>query len=143
MMATSGSNTTTSTTLHGLIHAMNRMHRARRPKRRLPRAPEHRQEPPDYSEDADTGRPDITPQYGTVAAKRKPDGSTFDYPLENWNARLIAGTQISVELNLTADDNVTDINADDNVIGMLAWLESLRTTGSAVGDDIEDIDDLG
>ena len=25
---------------------------------------------------------------------------------------------------------------------MLAWLESLRTTGSAVGDDIEDIDDL-
>ena len=31
---------------------------------------------------------------------------------------------------------------DDDVIGMLAWLESLRTTGSAVGDDIEDIDDL-
>ena len=37
---------------------------------------------------------------------------------------------------------MTDINADDNVIGMLAWLESLRTSGSAVGDDIEDIDDL-
>ena len=96
----------------------------------------------EYAKDDDTGRADISAKYGIISAKRKPDGSTFDYPLENWNARLIAGTQISVELNLTADDNVTDINADDNVIGMLAWLESLRTTGSAVGDDIEDIDDL-
>ena len=96
----------------------------------------------EYAKDADTGRADISAKYGIISAKRKPDGSTFDYPLENWNARLIAGTQISVELNLTADDNVTDINADDNVIGMLAWLESLRTTGSAVGDDIEAIGDL-
>ena len=96
----------------------------------------------EYAKDDDTGRSDISAKYGIISAKRKPDGSTFDYPLENWNARLIGGTQISVELNLTADDNVTDINADDNVIGMLAWMESLRTTGSAVGDDIEDIDDL-
>ena len=96
----------------------------------------------EYAKDADTGRSDISAKYGIISAKRKPDGSTFDFPLENWNARLIAGTQISVELNLTADDNVTDINADDNVIGMLAWLESLRTTGSTVGDDIEDINDL-
>ena len=77
-----------------------------------------------------------------VPAKRKPDGTTFEYPLENWNARLIGGTQISVERTFTTDDDVTDPNAHDDIIGMLAWLESLRTTGSAVGDDIEDIDDL-
>ena len=125
---------------HGLIHAMHPM----KPRgagdgfRVLPNIVKNT----DYAEDSDTGRSDITARFGIATAKRKPDGSTFNYPLENWNARLIAGTQISVELNLTADDNVTDINADDNVIGMLAWLESLRTTGSAVGDDIEDIDDL-
>ena len=125
---------------HGLIHAMHPM---------IPlgkgagfRTLANIVKNTDYEEDADTGRADITTKFGTVLAKRKPDGETFDYPLENWNARLIAGTQISVELNLTADDNVTDINADDNVIGMLAWLESLRTSGDAVGDDIEDIDDL-
>ena len=126
---------------YGLIHAMNRM----RPKgggddayRILPNLVKDSS----YSEDSDTGRPDITLPLGLTTARRKPDGTTFDYPLENWNARLIGGTQISVELNLTTDDNVTDINAYDDVIGMLAWLESLRTTGSAVGDDIEDLDDL-
>ena len=126
--------------VHGLIHAMHPMIPlgAGAGFRVLPNIVKNS----DYEEDADTGRPDITAQFGTISAKRKPDGTTFDYPLENWNARLIAGSQISVELNLTADDNVTDINADDNVIGMLAWLETLRTTGSAVGDDIEDIDDL-
>ena len=126
--------------VHGLIHAMHPMHTADQSNgyRVLPNIVKNS----GYSEDSDTGRPDISTKFGTVAAKRNPDGNTFDYPLENWNARLIAGTQISVELNLTADDNVTDINADDNVLGMLAWLESLRTTGSAVGDDIEDIDDL-
>ena len=127
--------------VHGLIHAMHPM----RPADRQPGG--HNVLPnivksTGYTEDGDTGRSDITTQFGIVPTRRKPDGSTFDYPLENWNARLIAGTQISVELNLTADDNVTDINAYDDVIGMLAWLESLRTTGSAVGDDIEDIDDL-
>ena len=96
----------------------------------------------DYEEDSDTGRSDITAHFGTIAAKRKPDGTTFEYPLENWNARLIGGTQISVERTFTTDDDVTDPNAHDDVIGMLAWLESLRTTGSAVGDDIEDIADL-
>ena len=126
---------------HGLIHAMHPMHP------RGQQAGGHNVLPnivksTGYSEDSETGRSDLTAQFGLVPAKRKPDGSTFDYPLENWNARLIAGTQISVELNLTADDNVTDINADDNVVGMLAWLESLRTSGDAVGDDIEDIDDL-
>ena len=95
-----------------------------------------------YAADSDTGRSDITAPFGILSAKRKPDGATFDYPLDRWNARLIAGTDISVELNLTTDDNVTDLTTDDNVIGMLAWLESLRTAGSAVGDDITDIDDL-
>ena len=127
--------------VHGLIHAMHPM----RPAERQPGG--HHVLPnivksTGYSTDDDTGRSDITTQFGTVATKRKPDGTTFDYPLDNWNARLIGGTQISVELNLTTDDNVTDINAYDDVIGMLAWLESLRTTGSAVGDDIEDLDDL-
>ena len=127
--------------VHGLIHAMHPM----RPAERQPGG--HHVLPnivksTGYSTDDDTGRSDITTQFGIVPTKRRPDGTTFDYPLDNWNARLIGGTQISVELNLTADDNVTDINAYDDVIGMLAWLESLRTTGSAVGDDIEDLDDL-
>ena len=127
--------------VHGLIHAMHPMRRAEQQEggdHVLPNIVKST----GYSKDDDTGRSDLTTQFGIVPTKRKPDGSTFAYPLENWNARLIGGTQISVELNLTADDNVTDINADDNVIGMLAWLESLRTTGSAVGDDIEDLDDL-
>ena len=125
---------------HGLIHAMHPMH----PRgggdgfHVLPNIVKNT----DYAEDSDTGRSDITARFGIATAKRKPDGDTFSYPLDRWNARLIAGTQISVELNLTADDNVTDLNTDDNVIGMLAWLETLRTSGSAVGDDIEDIDDL-
>ena len=126
---------------HGLLHAMHRMRPARigfGGFRVLPNIVKNTT----YDEDSDTGRPDVTAKFGLIPAKRKPDGSTFDYPLDNWNARLISGTQISVELNLTADDDVTDINADDNVIGMLAWLESLRTSGDAVGDDIEDIDDL-
>ena len=122
---------------HALLHGMHQMH----PKNGW-QVPAKIMLNSEYSEDSDTGRGDITARFGIATAKRKPDGSTFDYPLENWNARLIAGTQISVELNLTAADNVTDINADDNVIGMLAWLESLRTSGDAVGDDIEDIDDL-
>ena len=54
----------------------------------------------EYAKDADTGRSDISAKYGIISVKRKPDGSTFDYPLENWNARLIAGTQISVERQL-------------------------------------------
>ena len=116
---------------HGLIHAMHRMRPAGASAtdgfRVLPNIVKNTE-----YEEGRRHRParHLHAKFGTISAKRKPDGDTFDYPLENWNARLIPGTQISVELNLTADDNVTDINADDNVIGMLAWLESLRTSGS-------------
>ena len=125
---------------HGLIHGMHPMHPRNKGDgfRVLPNIVKES----DYAEDDDTGRSDITARFGISTAKRKPDGDTFDYPLENWNARLIAGTDISIERTFTTDDDVTDLNTHDDVIGMLAWLESLRTSGSAVGDDITDIDDL-
>ena len=61
--------------VHGLIHAMHPM----RPAERQPGG--HHVLPnivksTGYSTDDDTGRSDITTQFGTVATKRKPDGST-------------------------------------------------------------------
>ena len=128
----------------GLIHAMNRMHAPGAQSggyRVLPNIVKTT----GYSEDAGH-RPArhhraVRHHLGEAQAGRR---APIDYPLENGGTRrLIAGTQISVELNLTADDNVTDINADDRrdrharVAGVAAhhWR-------SAVGDDIEDIDDL-
>ena len=90
-----------------------------------------------YTADDDTGRSDLSAQFGIVPTKRTPDGTTFDYPLDRWNARLVNGTQITFDRVFDIDENVTDINSADDVIGMLAWLESLRSTGDAVGDSIE------
>ena len=119
---------------HGLIHAMHPMipRGAGEGFRVLPSIVKNS----DYSEDADTGRADFAAEFGIVPTKRQPDGSTFNYPLDRWNARLVNGTQINFERTFDLDENVTDINAADDVIGMLAWLESLRTTGDAVGDSI-------
>ena len=92
----------------------------------------------DVSTDDDTGRSDIEPRFGLVPAKRKPDGATFDYPLDRWNVRLLSGVQISIDRDWTADDNVTDPNTTDDVIGLFAWLEEHRVSGSGTpfGDDI-------
>ena len=98
----------------------------------------------DVEEDSDTGRSDIISQFGIIPERRQPDGDTFEYPLDRWNARLTPGTQITVQRDWTVDDNVTDPNAHDDVIGMFAWLESLRVSGSgtAFGDDILALDDV-
>ena len=98
----------------------------------------------DVTEDADTGRSDIITQFGLVPEKRRPDGDTYDYPLDRWNVRLVPGSQIAVDRNWSADDNVTAPNDHDDVRGMLAWLEEHRVTGSgtAFGDDITALSDL-
>ena len=98
----------------------------------------------DVEEDSDTGRSDIITQFGIVPERRQPDGDTFEYPLDRWNARLTSDTHINVQRDWTVDDNVTDPNAHDDVIGMFAWLESLRVSGSgtAFGDSILALDDV-
>ena len=96
----------------------------------------------DVTEDDDTGRSDLETQFGIVPSKRKPDGDTFSYPLDRWNVRLLPDSHIGFQRDWTEDDNVTAPNDDDDVVGMLAWLESIRTTGDAVGDSILAIDDL-
>ena len=116
---------------HALIHGMHQFH-----KHEGWKVPAQMIQNSDYSEDADTGRGDIQAQFGIVPTKRQPDGSTFDYPLDRWNARLVNGTQIQFDRVFDIDEDVTDINAHDDIIGMLAWLESLRTAGDAVGDSI-------
>ena len=96
----------------------------------------------DVEEDSDTGRSDILTQFGVIPEKRTPDGSTFAYPLDRWNVRLVVGTDVAFQRDWTAEDNVTAPNDEDDVIGMLAWLESIRTSGDPVGDSILAIDDL-
>ena len=96
----------------------------------------------DVTEDADTGRSDILTQFGVVPEKRQPDGTTYAYPLDQWSVRLVSGVQISIERDWTADDNVTDPNAHDDVIGLFAWLEAHRISGTAFGDDILALDDV-
>ena len=98
----------------------------------------------DVTEDDDTGRSDIVTQFGLVPERRKPDGATFDYPLDRWNVRLLSGVQISIDRDWTADDDVTDPNTTDDVIGLFAWLEEHRVSGSGTpfGDDILALDDV-
>ena len=120
---------------HGLLHTMHSMRQIGAPDGGW-RVPQSLVKTTAYSTDDDTGRSDLAAQFGLVPTKRTPDGSTFNYPLDRWNARLVNGTQINFERTFDLDENVTDINAADDVIGMLAWLESLRTTGDAVGDSI-------
>ena len=120
---------------HGLLHYLHRMRQRGYPEGGY-RVAQSLVKTTAYSTDDDTGRSDLSAQFGLVPTKRTPDGSTFNYPLDRWNARLVNGTQINFERTFDLDENVTDINAADDVIGMLAWLESLRTTGDAVGDSI-------
>ena len=56
------------------------------------------------------------------------------------------GDQINIERWFTDEQNITDIDANADVIAILAWLEFLRTSGDAVGDSILPADveaDLG
>ena len=98
----------------------------------------------DVTEDDDTGRSDLSTQFGIVPEKRQPDGDTYNYPLDGWSIRLIAGTDIEFTRDWTTDDNVTAPNTHDDVIGMFAWLEANRVSGSgtAFGDSILTIGDL-
>ena len=98
----------------------------------------------DVTEDADTGRSDLSTQFGIIPAKRQPDGTTYNYPLDRWNVRLVPGSQISVARDWPLDDDITDPNTHNDVRGMFAWLEEHRVadSGTAFGDDITAIADL-
>ena len=89
----------------------------------------------DYSEDATTGRPRITSSIDHIPAHRRPPGTTYAHGLDDWDLAEFEDN-IQFTKNFTADENVTAPNDHESVLAFLAWLEVLRSTGSAVGDNI-------
>ena len=89
----------------------------------------------DYSEDDDTGRPRLTDPFDHIPAHRNPGGTTFAFPLTDWVAAHVFN-DIRFTRDYTADEAVTDPNTEDSVVAFLAWIDTLRITGDAVGDDI-------
>ena len=86
-----------------------------------------------YSEDSDTGRPRVESPIDDVPVKRVPTGATFQYEINA--TAMISGDEVTFRLAWTHDDAITDSNLDDNpdLIAFLAWLESIRVAGVAVG----------
>lgn len=90
--------------------------------------------------DSTTGQPTFGFE-GVIETKgRKRDGSNFDAPLSNWTISFTSVDYIRLLLEIPSTDNISEDELDDytDIRAMLAWLESKRTAGSAVGSDASD-----
>ena len=92
----------------------------------------------EYSEHADTGRPAITSSIDDIPVLRNPGTETFDYPLNDWDISQFIETRLSFRLNFSNEDevDVDNINDQEDVIAFLNWLESIRHSGDAVGENV-------
>ena len=94
--------------------------------------------------DATTGQPKFVFE-GVIETKgRKRDGSDFDAPLSNWTISFTSVDYIRLLLEIPSTDDISEDELDDytDVRAMLAWLESKRTAGSAIGSDTSEPDTI-
>ena len=94
-----------------------------------------------YSEHTDTGKPRITSPIDDIPARRRPAGDTYDYPLRDADWIIFrSGNDIVFRRDFDESDGLStdDINADYGNKAFLAWLETFRSTGVAVGENIAD-----
>ena len=89
-----------------------------------------------YSESTDTGRPRIVASIDQIPSRRRPEGTNYNFPLgDYWDVDQV-GDAIQFTRNFTQDEAIEAPNSEDSILAFLAWLESLRQTGSAVGTDV-------
>ena len=96
-----------------------------------------------YTEHTDTGRPRIESPIDDVPIKRRPDGENYDYPLREADWIVFrSGNDVVFRRNYNESDGITSSTLNDyGNQAFLAWLETMRSTGSEVGDDITDSTD--
>ena len=97
-----------------------------------------------FERDSTTGVPTIGLEGKFETKGRKRDGSTFDSPLSDWTIAFTSDEYIRVELAIPSADEIDADDLDDYtpIRTMLAWLESKRTAGSAVGSDASNPDTI-
>ena len=93
-----------------------------------------------FARDADTGIPEVTLKGKWNVEERSPDGANFDADLQDWTIEDVSGattTLFRLRLELQSSEDITPDGLDDYtpVRALLAWLESKRSGGSAVGTD--------
>ena len=94
-----------------------------------------------YSEHADTEKPRISSPIDDIPIRRRPAGDTYAYPLRDADWIVFrSGNDIVFRRNFNESDELStgDINADYGNKAFLAWLETFRSTGVAVGENIAD-----
>ena len=94
----------------------------------------------EYIEHTDTGRPGVRTPFDDIPLHRNPGTDTYEFLLDKWTVMQIGDT-IQFRRDWTVDDAITtsNINDDDSVRAFLDWVNDMRVTGAAVGDDITTI----
>ena len=81
----------------------------------------------------------IEQSIGHVVVKRQASGTTKSVSLERWNVVRLTSTRINFTLAIDTDDNINSISKIDALTpikAFLAYLESVRSGGSEIGDEI-------
>ena len=76
---------------------------------------------------------------GHVVVPRQASGTTKSVSLERWNVVRLTSTRINFTLAIDTDDNINSISKLDALTpikAFLAYLESVRSGGSEIGDEI-------
>ena len=85
--------------------------------------------------DEDTGIKTVRVAAHIEPAKRTPDSDTFAYPLSDWAVAQMATDSIRFRLAIPPNLEISPSELDNYspLIAFATWLESIRTTGDAVG----------
>ena len=91
----------------------------------------------DLVKDADTGRFDEKPMGGVIPVARTPNTDNYSLPLDFIEISSVFGNFVEITFPLPAEDDITldDLDDRNELIAIRTWLESIRTSGDAVGTD--------
>ena len=89
----------------------------------------------EFEQDATTGIKTVKVAANIEPANRTPHGATFDYPLSSWTVAQITEDNIRFRLVVPHSLEITPSQLDNHtpLIAFVKWLDSIRTTGSAIG----------
>ena len=86
------------------------------------------------------GRRQLKLSADIVGENAQPTTENYDYPLKKWRVHELSADELSFEILIPFNDEVSNVgNAIGEyreVLALLAYLESVRETGSAVGSDL-------
>ena len=94
--------------------------------------------------DAPTGLRKIEHEYGLVTRSRTPDGTTFDYRLNDWLALSSGTTRFALRLTLSRLYTDATIESAPEIVAFKSWLRANMNAGTAIPADanlIFDTDD--